>query len=63
MIYVLWLLMFSFCGGLCFLAIGFLCGALQTSFCVLLASAFFVFALLTAEQIDELEQKNEWNNS
>ena len=56
MIYLLWLLMFSFCGGLFFLAIGFLFGVLPADFCVLLASVFVVFSWLTAMQIEEWEE-------
>ena len=56
MIYFLWLLMFGFCGGLCFLAIGFLSGALHGDFCLILASVFFIFSWLTATQIEEIEE-------
>lgn len=56
MIYVLWLLMFGFCGGLCFLAVGFLTSAFTVDFCLAVASITLIFIWLTGIQIEEIEE-------
>lgn len=56
MIYVLWLLMFGFFGGLFFLALGFLSGAMSWDFCLIVSCVFFIFSWLTAMQIEEFEE-------
>lgn len=56
MIYVLWLLMFGFFGGLCFLALGFLSGAMSWDFCLLVSCVCFIFMWLTGIHIEEIEE-------
>lgn len=56
MIYLLWLLMFGVCGGICFVLTAFLSGA-QTQNCVLLMVLLLVAGWITAEFIDDMESK------
>lgn len=56
MIYVLWLLMFGFFGGLCFLAAGFLTGVFEVEFCISVSCIILIFMWLTGIQIEEIEE-------
>ena len=56
MIYLLWLLMFGVCVGVCFVLTAFLSGE-QTQMCVLLMVLLVVAGWITAEIIDDMESK------